>query len=49
MKDFTLAPLHNLRFRIGFVIVTQKVQKAMHDEVSEMVFERLASVSYTHL
>lgn len=27
MKDFTLAAFHHFRFRIGFVIVTQKVQK----------------------
>jgi len=42
MKDFTLAALHHLRFRIGFVIVTQKVQKAMHDKVYKVVFERLS-------
>ncbi len=42
MKDFTLLALHHPGFLIRLVIVPQKVQKAMYDEMSEVVFERLS-------
>ncbi len=42
MKDFTLARFHHFRFLIRFMIVPQKMQKAMYNEVGEVIFDRLA-------
>ncbi len=42
MKDFTLTAFHLLGLIFRLMIVTQKVQKSMHNQMGEMIFERFA-------
>ena len=42
MQDRALGPLHAARLSVAFVIIPEKVQKAVHRQMGEVMIERFA-------